>query len=894
MVAEGLRCEYQVNPLGIDTGKPRLSWTLKSNIRGQKQTAHQVIVSTNLEELKANKGDQWDSQKVLSSNSIQVIYQGKPLASSTRYYWKVRVWDKGGNSGSWCEPSWFETALLNQNDWEAKWINDGQRNPVTDDDFYKFDPAPLFRKDFVLVKRVRQARLYITGLGYYEASMNGNRIGDHLLDPGWTDYFKRVYYSTYDVTDQLQEGGNCLGVALGNGWYNPLPLRMWGHKNLREHLPIGRPRFISQLNIIYADGSTQSVISDEDWKVTKGPILRNSIYLGEIYDARKEIPGWNEPGFDDSAWQNALLASESIGKLVAQPLPPIKATKTVKPIKVIEPLKGVYIVDMGQNFSGLASFKFDLEKGTQVNLRYGELLHKDGTLNPMTSVCGQIKGERNDSLESPPGVAWQSDVYTASGNGLKIYTPRFTFHAFRYIEITGFPVKPTLDMVTGLRLNSDVKEVGNFSCSNELLNSIQKMCRWTFLSNIFGVQSDCPHRERFGYGGDLVNTSDAFMLNYDMADFYTKAVYDWADAARDDGMLTDTAPFVGIQYCGLAWAMVHPHLQLELYQYYGDRRILKEQYDASRKWFEIFIKQTPDHIVTDGLSDHEGLGPAPAPVTVTPLYCETARIMSRIAGILGRKEDERKYSELASQIKLSYADKFIDGDTGKVGPGSQASQAFALSLEMIDDKDTYKKAIQFLLYDIKDNHDGHLSTGIFGTRLMLDLLSKKGYAPIAYGIVNQKDFPGWGYMLENDATTLWEHWAFSDNTFSHNHPMFGSVSQWFYNWLGGIQPHPDAIGFDRIIIKPQILDDLQWVNCSYDSIRGKIKSNWQKRNGHLYFDIEIPVNSQAEIFMPVQRGQKVLEANKPIDDIEGITFLRQENGAMLYKVGSGIYSFSVE
>jgi alpha-L-rhamnosidase len=894
IVAEGLRCEYQVDPLGIDVDKPRLSWTLKSNIRGQKQTAYQVIVSTNLEKLKANRPDQWDSQKVLSSNSIQVIYQGRKLTSGTRYYWKVRVWDKDGNPGDWSEPSWFETALLNQNDWDAKWINDAKRNPVTDDDLYKFDPGPLFRKDFVLVKPVKQARLYITGLGYYEASINGDRIGDHLLDPGWTDYSKRVYYSTYDVTDQLQDGSNCLGVMLGNGWYNPLPLRMWGHRNIRETLTVGRPRFISQLDIIYEDCSTQSIISDENWKVTEGPILRNSIYLGEIYDARKEISGWNKPGFDDSTWSNASQADESIGELVAQPLLPIRMTATVKPTKITEPLKNVYIVDMGQNFAGLASFKFDLKKGTQVNLRYGELLHKDGTLNPMTSVCGQIKGKRNDSLESHPGIAWQSDVYIAGGNGPEIYMPSFTFHAFRYIEITGCPVKPTLDMVTGLRLNSDVKQVGDFSCSNEMFNSIQKMCQWTFLSNIFSVQSDCPHRERFGYGGDLVNTSDAFMLNYDMANFYVKAVYDWADAARDDGMLTDTAPFVGIQYCGLAWAMTHPHLQLELYQYYGDRRILEEQYGVSRKWFEIIIKQTPDHIVKDGLSDHEGLEDAPAPVMVTPLYCETARIMSQIAGILGRKEDERRYGELASQIKSSYAGKFIDGDTGKVGPGSQASQAFALSLDMIDDEDTYGKALQFLLDDIKDNHDGHLSTGIFGTRLILDLLSEKGQMPIAYDIVNQRDFPGWGYMLDNGATTLWEHWAFSDNTFSHNHPMFGSVSQWFFNRLGGIQPAPESIGFDRIIIRPEIVEDLQWVKCRYDSVRGPIVSNWQKRDGNLYFDIEIPVNSQAEVFIPVQKGQKVLEANEPIENVDGIVSLRKENGKMLYKIGSGKYSFFVE
>ena len=529
---EDLRCESQLNPLGIDTAKPRLSWILKSQVRGQKQTAYRVIVSTCLENLDANRGDLWDSQKIISNNSIQVMYQGPPLASATRYCWKVRVWDKDGKPGNWSKPAWFETAFLKQDDWTAKWINDGKPAPVADGDFYKFDPAPLFRKEFILDKPVKQARLYISGLGYYEASINGNRIGDHILDPGWTNYSNRVYYSTYDVAAQLQNGANCLGVMLGNGWYNPLPMKMWGRLNLRESLTVGRPRFIAQLEMTYADNSIKTIVSDENWRVAEGPILRNNIFLGEVYDACKEIVGWNKVGGDASAWASAsVVVREPIGRLQAQPLPAIKVTETIRPIGVTEPAEGVYIVDMGQNFTGLASFKFDLPAGTMVTLRYGELLYQDGTLNPMTSVCGQIKGTRNDSLESSPGIAWQSDVYFARGQGPESYTPRFTFHAFRYIEMTGLPEKPEPDIVTGLRLHTDVKPVGEFSCSNELFNAIQKMCQQTFLNNIISVQSDCPHRERFGYGGDLVNTNEALMFNYDMANFYAKAVTDWMTAS---------------------------------------------------------------------------------------------------------------------------------------------------------------------------------------------------------------------------------------------------------------------------------------------------------------------------------------------------------------------------
>jgi alpha-L-rhamnosidase len=900
--AGGLGCEYRVNPLGVDETAPRLSWVLQSNERGQKQSSYRILVASSENMLKADKGDLWDSDRIDSSKSVGVVYRGKALRSAQRCYWKVRVWDKDGRASKWSRTAWWEMGLLDEKDWGGKWISDGEEVPGDDEAFYEDDPAPLFRKEFTTGKTVKRARLYISGIGYYEAYLNGQKVGDHVLDSLWTNYSRRVLYSGYDVTELLKAGGNCIGVTLGNGWYNPLPLRMWGHRNIRKSLPVGRPCFIAQLNVEYSDGSSESIVSDKGWKVADGPIVRNSIYLGELYDARLEMDGWNKAGVDDSGWSQASIADGPSGKLQWQFCEPIKVTGRIKPVKVTEPKAGLYIFDMGQNFGGWARLMIRAERGNRIKLRYGELLGKDGTLNPMTSVAGQIKGKRKDkqgnevSVGGPgaPPIAWQQDVYIAKGGGLEIYTPRFTFHAFRYVEVAGLKNKPTLDSIEGLRLHCNVKPVGEFSCSNEMFNRIQEISRRTFLSNIFGVQSDCPHRERFGYGGDLVNTSDAFMLNYNMSGFYAKAVYDWADAARDNGMLTDTAPFVGIQYCGLAWAMAHPHLQLQLYRYYGDRRILEKQYDVSRKWFELVIKQTPDHIVKKGLSDHEALERAPAPVMVTPLYRETARIMSQMARILGRNADEKRYSELASQIKSAYADKFIDGETGKVGPGSQASQAFALSLGMIDDGDTGEKAFQCLLNDIKNEHDGHLSTGIFGTRLMLDLLSARGHAPVAYGIVNQRSFPGWGYMLDNGATTLWEHWALSENTFSHNHPMFGSVSQWFFHRLGGIRPHPESIGFDRIIIRPEIVDDLEWVKCRYDSVRGPISSKWQKRNGRLHLDIEIPVNSRAEVFIPVERGKKILEAGKPLESIGGIMFLRKENGTMAYQVGSGRYSFTVE
>jgi alpha-L-rhamnosidase len=453
--AVNLKCEYQTNPLAIDVQNPRLSWLLHSNIRGQRQTAYRIIVASKRENLKKDHGDLWDSRKVSSNRSVHIIYRGKPLTSQTRCYWKVHIWDKDDKAGKWSSIASWEMALLNKDDWKGRWINDGKKNPEKEEDFYKDNPAPLFRREFELEKPVKKARLYISGLGYYQAYLNSRRIGDFCLDPAWTVYSKRVFYSTYDITEHINTGSNCIGVILGNGWYNPLPMRMWGYLNLRRHLTIGRPRLISQLNIVFEDGTKKSIVSDTSWKCTQGPILRNNIYLGEVYDARKEKPGWNTPGFDDSDWPGAKPAQEPLGKLQAQPMPPIKATKVIKPQNLTQPENGTFIFDMGQNFAGWISIKLNAPEGTKIKLRYGELLRDDGILNPMTGVCGQIKGMRDDpngtrtSIGGPgcPEIADQQDIYICSGDSQEIYTPRFTFHGFRYVELTGYPARPSLDMV---------------------------------------------------------------------------------------------------------------------------------------------------------------------------------------------------------------------------------------------------------------------------------------------------------------------------------------------------------------------------------------------------------------------------------------------------------------
>ena len=898
-----LRCEYRVNPLGIDAVKPRMSWEMveansKPEARGQRQTAYQVLVASSEKLLEGDQGDQWDSGKVLSKQSLHIEYGGQPLASQRRYHWKVRLWDTAGKATEWSKPAIWEMGLLASQDWQALWLNDGKPQPTKTEDFYKEDPAPLFRKKFDLPKKVTRARLYISGLGYFQASLNGSVIGDSVLDPGWTAYAKRVLYSTRDVTDQLRQGENCLGVTLGNGWYNPLPMRMWGNLNLRDHLTNGRPRFIARLLVEFADGSQQVIVSDRSWKTSEGPILSNNIFLGETYDARKEVAGWDRPEFIDTAWRQPAEAIEPVGVLRAEEQPAIKVTRTLKVAKISEPAAGIYIFDMGQNFSGWAQLKVTAPEGTKITLRYGELLHKDGALNPMTSVAGQIKGSQKnaegvmESIGGPgaPSVAWQSDTYITKGGGVEIYTPRFTFHAFRYVEVTGLPSKPTEEMITGLRLNSAVEQAGSFTCSNPQYNRIQELCDWTFLSNIFSVQSDCPHRERFGYGGDLVVTSEAFMMNYQMPGFYAKTVRDWGDSAKANGSMADTAPFVGVEYCGIGWGMGHPLLQRQLHQYYGERQLLAEQYATSKRWLDLAVEQNPTLIVAEGLSDHEGLVERPAPSHVTPLFAESAKTVGELAGILGNLEDREKYSNLAKNIQKAYLDKFLDPVTGKVGNGTQASQAFPLYLNLIP-QDQRKVVMDYFLKELRLSPSPHLTTGIFGTKYVLDVLSQENHSQLASEIVSQTSSPGWGKMLAEGATTLWEHWEGSDNTFSHNHPMFGSVSQWFYQWLGGIQPAATAVGFDQIVIRPQIPTGLDWVRCHYDSVRGRIVSNWKREGDRLTMDVTIPANTTATIHVPAKDAAGVTESGKKIPDAIGVKFLRMERNTAIYEVGSGSYQF---
>ncbi len=890
-----LLCEYRENPLGVDVAKPRLTWILTTDTRGFEQAAYQILVATSLDKLTETATDLWNSAMVGSTQSLNVRYDGATLSSNTVCYWKVRVWDKLGNCSDWSEAHFWTMGLLSQSDWQASWVNDGKPTPTQYADFFLDDPAPLFRKEFNVAKTVARATLFISGLGYYEAAINGTRIGDAVLDPGWTTYSKRVPYATYDVTDLVAQGDNCIGVTLGNGWYNPLPMELFCSFNFREFLPVGRPRLIARLHIEYTDDTSQAIVTDTTWKVGEGPILRNNVYLGEQYDARQEVAGWNLPGFNDSSWADANLSRETIGPLRSQMTPPVRVTAIVKPIAVTQPQTGVYIVDMGQNFAGVARLKVTGAAGTQVRMRYGELLYSDGTLNVATTRAGYI-GE-SWCHPDPPHSADQNDIYICKGSGLETYTPHFTFHGFRYVELTGYPGTPTLDTLEGLRMNSDVDAVGTFTCSNPMFNKIWEMFDWTIRSNIFSVQSDCPGREKLGYGGDIVSSAEAVMFDLDMSNFYQKVVRDFNDAVRPNGGFPETAPYIGIADQGfgqgsgpIGWGTAHPLLLWKLRQYYGETDLLTEQYDAMRNWVNLLDACDVGYIISIGIGDHASIDPKPTPLTSTAFFYYNAKLCSDIAGLLGKSADATTYGTLANNIRNAFNSQFFNSSTGVYSTGSivgtQACQAFPLYFDLVPSG--YRDLVTSILVDDVADHSGHLTTGIFGTKYMFDQLTATDNAYYAYVIANARTSPGYGNMINNGATTIWESW---NGGGSRNHPMFGSVCEWFTRAVAGINPDPNAVGFDKIIIRPNIIAGLTWARGSYDSIRGLVESYWRLEDGILTLDVTIPANATARIYVPTADANDVNEGGVPALNAPDINFVEMTDTAAVFAVGSGHYQF---
>lgn len=873
-----LRCEYAKNPLGVDALHPRLSWVLVSSERGQRQSAYQILVASTQAKADAGQGDLWDSGKVASGQSTQVPYRGKVLSSRQRCYWKVRSWDRQGRASAYSETAHWEMGLLSKSDWQAEWI--GYTAGWSGRALY-------FRKDFQLDKPIRQARAYVAGLGYYELHLNGRRVGDHVLDPSFTDYAKRVEYVTYDVTEFLARGDNAVGVIAGNGWY-------------------GTPKVLVQLEVTYADGSAAKIYThpmnfDPDWRIGVGPIVSNTVYDGEIYDARLEKEGWDRAGGDRTAppdrtegWVTAVAAEPPAGRLVAQSVEPIKVIETIRAKSVSEPKPGIFVFDTGQNIAGWAALRVRGERGTQVRLKFSEVLADDGTVN-------------QENLRK----ASATDVYTLRGGGIggedEQWEPRFTYHGFRYIQVEGYPGRPTLDNVLPKVVRTSVQPNGVVETSSELINRIQKMVWWTEASNMHSVPTDCPQRdERMGWMNDLTVRAEEAIYNFDVSRFFAKFVNDVADAQADDGTITDTAPRrwgrrpadpVSTSYLLLSWLP---------YQHYGDLRTIEEHYSGFAAWVHYLESRTKNGIVPYG-SWGDWSPPAefgnpvgspvsrdtPLPLMSTGYLYYDSRLLADMAHTLGRKDDEAKYTALAERTSAAFNREFWREDVGGYGANNQAANALALELGLVR-KDRVARVVENLVQDVRA-HGNHLTTGNLCTKYVLEMLAEHGHAELAYSLATQTTYPSWGFMLSKGATTVWERWELMTGGAmnSHNHPMLGSVSAWFYKYLAGIRPDPAGPGFQRFFVQPYAVKDLDWVKAEYTSMYGAIRGAWRRDADGFKLNVTVPVNSVATVFVPASDAKRVTESGVALGKAEGVKWLRSENGSVVLEVGSGNYEFAV-
>ncbi len=846
-----LRCEYLTNPLGVDVQKPRFSWVLEHSERGQSQSAYEILVSAIPS---AEKGDMWESGKVNSSEYAQVVYGGKPLASGQTYYWKVRYWDKDGRPSLFSKVAHFDTGLFSLSDWKGKWISGKNQ----------------MRKEFNLDKKIARARAYICGLGYYELRLNGRKVGRNVLDPAWTTYDKRVLYVTYDVTDYLRPGANAVAVMLGQGWYKSTAL-------------------ILQMNIELEDGGKIEAVTDGSWKGMNGPIVSDSIYNGETYDARLETPGWDSPGFDDSRWSGFAAASGPKGELSSQMMPPIRVVDTLVPLKMTSPMPGVYVFDMGQNSSGWAQLRVRGPRGTTVKMRFAELLYDNGMINQEN-----LRGARAE------------DVYILKGKGEEVWEPRFTYHGFRYVELTRYPGVPAVNVIRGRVVHTAVDPAGSFSCSKPVLNSLQRIIVWGQKTNLHSIPTDCCQRdERMGWMGDAQGTAEEAMYNFDMAAFYTNFLRDIRDVQDEKGTITDTVPHVwGSRPADPAWGTAYPLICWYMYQYYGDRRILEEHYEGVKKYVEYLRTREENGLVKFSYyGDWVAVEKTPGSLVSSFYYFYDVKILAEMAKVLRKDQDAKIYSVLADAIKTAFHKEYFDPKTNSYANGTQTANALPLFLDLVPESG--RGAVWGNLFDnIVYKNNSHLTTGIIGTKYIMELLTRANNSDLAYDIATQTSYPSWGFMIENGATTLWELWQLRQGPSmnSHNHPMFGSIGAWLYKALAGINLAPDSVGFERIRVAPQMVRDLRYAAGSVRTVRGVVSSSWARDERRVRLEATIPVGSEAEVILPkfnlknivIKEGGQVLWDSQGFHSgIQGINKVEESAAGFLIKVGSGRFTFEL-
>ncbi len=899
-----LKVEHLTNPLGLDAEMPRFSWIYENASRGAVQSAYRIVVAKDPGNLENGTGSHWDSGKVMSSKTLNIEYGGEPLESGEKYYWKVRVWDRDGNPKSWSEIQSFQMGLLHPDDWLAEWI-------TTIDSTIS---SPLLRNDFVIEKEIESATAFVTGVGYYEFYLNGEKVGDHVLDPGLTDFRDRILYETYDVTDHLGVGENAIGFWLGNGAFRLKAEEgrwTWYGMNNRFGTPMG----IAQLHILHEDGSEEIIISDGSWSSNASPITYNNVYGGEDYDGRLEQVGWSSTGFDDSEWEPVKVVDQPDVIMDSQLMPPIRVVETLEPRVKINPEPGLFLYDLEQNIPGWWRLTVSGENGTEIKIRGAETLNND--LFPKTLEDG-------DSLSTDK--QYHADVwttYTLNGNGEEVYEPRFFYSGFRYIEVQiDKPDAVESFEIEGRVVHSDLERTSSFGSSNTLLNQICEAAIWSQRGNLHGYPEDCPHREKGGYNGDGQVIAETSIHDFDMHALYAKWLNDMKDSQYENGRIPNTSPLMlGGVGGGVAWGSAYILLPWWMYQYYEDTRLLEEHYASMKdymNYLENLASEYDEHpeeefIINefggywDSLGEweapvHDRTGPV-NPLTNTYYWYLNTLTFADIASVLGLDDDRETFLALSDSIRNAFNEKFFLAGKNLYGTETpdQGYLLFALSGDLVPEE--HREAVlENLIEDIEVTSKGHLGTGILGTKHLINFLAEEGREDVVHQVVTKITYPGWGYWIVNGATTLWEAWNAES---SHNHQMFGTVNEYFYKYLAGIQaPTNDgtSVGYRDIHIKPYIPEEMEWAEASVETVRGTVSSGWKKSGEILHLEVTIPANTSGKITIPKlsdsevqisESGDVIWRNGKVVENASGITTGVEDEQSVVLEVQSGRYAFEI-
>ena len=870
-----LRCEYLVSPIGIDHQHPRLTWYLNDDSRNVSQSAYELIIGTDSLKVSNGTGDQWDSGKIGSSDML-AEYKGLSLTPFTRYFWCVKVWDSHGGSSSNKIPASFETGVQEIKNWEGEWITDNRD--------INLKPAPLFRKTFKISRPIRSARAYIAAGGLFEVFVNGEKVGNHRLDPMYTRFDRRTLYVTHDLTGMVKGGENAVGIILGNGWYNHQSTAVWYFDQAPWR---ARPRFCMDIRITYTDGSEETIPSGILWKTSLSEVVFNSIYTGEHVNGSLIQQGWNMPGFDDSKWKNAIPVAAPSTNIVSQSLQPIRDVEVI-PVKNITRLSDShYIFDLGRNIAGVSQLKVHGSAGTVIRLKHGERLKSDGLVDQ-----SNIDAHYRPTNDLDP---FGTDIYTLSGVGEETFKPIFNYKGFQFVEVTSSkPVELKKESLTAYFMHSDVPAIGSIESSDTILNKIWKATNTSYLSNLFGYPTDCPQREKNGWTGDAHTAVETGLYNFDGITVYEKWLADHRDEQQPNGVLPAIIPTSGWGYTwanGPDWTSTIAIIPWNIYLFYGDDRLLRDCYENIRRYVEHINLISPSGLTDWGLGDWIPVkSEASKELTSSLFYFTDVSILSKAATIFGKKGDAEKYSALALKIKNAINTKFLNRETAIYASGFQTELSAPLHWGVVPDELKRQVAANLAKRVIADGK--HIDVGLLGTKTILNALSANGYADLAYEVALQKTYPSWGWWIVNGATTLYENWPVdAKSDISLNHIMFGEIGAWFYKSLGGIYPDEQQPGFKNIILRPDFVKGLGRFEATHIGPYGKITSAWKRKGSEIIYQVTIPPNSTASLLL---KGSAIREELKNLSENMEIIISRQENGMNLIRLKSGSYVFSIK